>query len=83
MGAKADGANGQEPWCFSERAGWKEGLRCLVTRLFCLLADDLNPPWWRRIDKGALDLGSGCRVIDKGGTFNAKYNLVVKPWRET
>ena len=53
-----------------------------VTRLFCLLADDLNPPWWRRIDKGGLDLGSGCRVIDKGGAFNAKYNLVVKPWRD-
>lgn len=53
-----------------------------VKRLFCLLADDLNPPWWQRIDREAVDLGSGCRVIDKGGAFNAKYNLVVKPWRE-
>lgn len=53
-----------------------------VKRLFCLLADDLNPPWWPRIDTGALDLGSGCRVIDEGGSYNAKYNLVVRPWRE-
>lgn len=53
-----------------------------VKRLFCLLAEDLNPPWWHRIDLKALDLGAGCRVIDKGGTFHAKYNLVVKPWRE-
>lgn len=53
-----------------------------VKRLFCLLADDLNPPWWQRINREAVDFGAGCRVIDKGGTFNAKYNLVVKPWRE-
>lgn len=53
-----------------------------VKRLFSLLADDLNPPWWQEIDMNAIDLGTGCRVIDKGGSFNAKYNLVVKPWRE-
>jgi len=53
-----------------------------VKRLFFLLADDLNPPWWRQIKTDAVALGSGCRVIDKGGTFNAKYNLVVKSWRE-
>ncbi|MBP5542763.1 MAG: type IV toxin-antitoxin system AbiEi family antitoxin domain-containing protein [Kiritimatiellae bacterium] len=53
-----------------------------VKRLFFLLADDLNPPWWQEIKSDSIDLGSGCRVIDKGGSFNAKYNLVVKPWRE-
>ena len=53
-----------------------------VKRLFCLLADDLDEPWWPRIAVANIDLGSGCRVIDKGGSFNAKYNLVVKPWRE-
>lgn len=53
-----------------------------VKRLFFLLADDLNPPWWQEINKSAIDLGSGCRVIDKGGAYNAKFNLVVKPWRE-
>lgn len=53
-----------------------------VKRLFCLLADDLNLPWWHRVEKDGIDLGSGCRTIDKDGSFNAKYNLVVKPWRE-
>lgn len=53
-----------------------------VKRLFCLLADDLNLPWWHRVEKDVIDLGSGCRVIDKGGSFRPKYNLVVKPWRE-
>ena len=53
-----------------------------VKRLFFLLADDVNPPWLARVDAGAVDLGAGCRVIDKGGSFHAKYNLVVKPWRE-
>lgn len=53
-----------------------------VKRLFSLIADDLNLPWWHRVEKDVIDLGAGCRVIDKGGSFNAKYNLVVKPWRE-
>lgn len=53
-----------------------------VKRLFFLLADDLNPPWWERVGKEEIDLGAGCRVIDKDGSFNSKYNLVVKPWRE-
>ena len=53
-----------------------------VKRLFFLLADDLNIPWWKRVDKAGVCLGAGCRIIDKGGSFNAKYNLVVKPWRE-
>ena len=53
-----------------------------VKRLFFLLADDLNPPWWERVRKEEIDLGAGCRVIDKDGSFNSKYNLVVKPWRE-
>jgi len=54
-----------------------------VKRLFFLLADDLDAPWWRRVDKRGIDLGSGCRAVGKGGTFHARYNLVVKPWRES
>ena len=53
-----------------------------VKRLFFLLADDLNAPWWSRVKKDGIDLGSGCRVVDREGSFQAKYNLVVKPWRE-
>ena len=29
-----------------------------------------------------MDLGSGCRVIDKDGSFHADFNVVVRPWRE-
>lgn len=53
-----------------------------VKRLFFLLADDLNHPWWGQVRKDGIDLGAGCRVIDKDGSFDAKYNLIVKPWRE-
>ena len=53
-----------------------------VKRLFFLLADDLNPQWLSRVKEEDFDLGSGCRVVDKGGAFDARHNLVVKPWRE-
>lgn len=52
-------------------------------RVFLLLADDLGHWWAKKIDRSAIHLGTGCRVIDKGGVFQAKYNLVVAPWRET
>ena len=51
-------------------------------RVFLLLADDLGHQWAERIDLSGIDLGSGCRVIDKGGVFQPKYNIIVKPWRE-
>ena len=51
-------------------------------RVFLLLADDLGYRWSKRVDHSGIDLGAGCRVIDKGGEFQPKYTLVVKPWRE-
>ena len=51
-------------------------------RVFLLLADDLGHRWAKRVDLSGIDLGAGCRVIDKGGEFQPKYNIVVKPWRE-
>ncbi len=51
-------------------------------RVFLFLAEDLGHWWVNKIDMANIDLGSGCRVIDKGGQFQPKYNLVVKPWRE-
>jgi len=53
-----------------------------VKRLFFLLANDLNPPWWSKVKKDGIDLGTGCRVIDRDGSYCAEFNLVVKPWRE-
>lgn len=52
-------------------------------RVFLFLADDLGHWWAKKIDHSAINLGNGCRVIDKGGEFQAKYNIVVRPWRET
>ena len=51
-------------------------------RVFLLLADDLGHRWAKKVDVSGIDLGAGCRVIDKGGEFQPKYNIVVKPWRE-
>ena len=53
-----------------------------VKRLFLLLAEDIGHWWFEKLDLGAIGLGSGCRVVEKGGVFNAKYNLIVRPWRE-
>jgi len=51
-------------------------------RIFLFLADDLGHWWSKKLDRTRIDLGSGCRVIEEGGTFQRKYNIVVKPWRE-
>ena len=51
-------------------------------RIFLFLADDLGHWWSKKLDRSKIDLGSGCRVIEEGGTFQPKYNIVVKPWRE-
>ena len=53
-----------------------------IKRLFVLLAKDLNHQWFAKLDTQSFDLGSGCRVIDKDGSFNADFNVVVRPWRE-
>ena len=51
-------------------------------RIFLLIADDLGHWWAKKIDHGKVDLGKGCRMIDRDGELNTKYNLVVKPWRD-
>lgn len=51
-------------------------------RLFLMLAEEAGHPWLKRLDLSSVDLGSGCRMIDKGGSLERKYNVVVKPWRE-
>ena len=51
-------------------------------RLFLLLAKDLNHQWYEMFDTKSINLGSGCRVIDNDGSFNADFNIIVRPWRE-
>lgn len=53
-----------------------------VKRLFLLLAEDLHYAWYDDLDQSKIDLGSGCRIIDKGGTYQSKWNVVVKDWKE-
>lgn len=52
-----------------------------VKRLFLLLAEDLNYPWYEALDLGHIDIGSGGRVIDKGGKYRSKWLLTVNDWR--
>ena len=53
-----------------------------VKRLFFLLAERAGHSWFGDLDQSKIDFGSGCRVIEEGGTFNGKWQLVVKDWSE-
>jgi hypothetical protein len=48
-----------------------------VKRLFFFFADRHQHAWLKRIDRKAVDLGSGRRVIAKGGVFDAKHLITV------
>ena len=46
-------------------------------RLFLYMADKANHQWLPFLTTSHLDLGSGERSLSKGGTYVAKYHLVV------
>ena len=48
-----------------------------VRRLFFWYAERQNHPWLAKIDSSRINLGSGNRVIAKGGHLNKKYNITV------
>ena len=48
-----------------------------VRRLFFWFAERLNYTWLSRIDRSKIELGSGNRVIAKGGKLNKKYLITV------
>lgn len=48
-----------------------------VKRLFLFMADQFSYPWITRIEKNQLDLGSGKRVIVKGGKLDKQYLITV------
>jgi len=48
-----------------------------VKRLFFFFADRHQHAWLRRIDKNAIDLGSGKRMLIRGGTLNSAYQITV------
>ena len=48
-----------------------------VKRLFFFFADRHNPAWLKRIDREAIDLGSGDRMLVRGGKFDPVYRITV------
>jgi hypothetical protein len=48
-----------------------------VKRLFLHLAEACGLAWVGKLDLGRIDLGSGKRVIVKGGRFDPKYQITV------
>ena len=48
-----------------------------VKRLFLWLADRHQHAWRTRIDENRIDLGSGKRMIVKGGRLDSKYKITV------
>lgn len=48
-----------------------------VKRLFFFFADRHNPAWLKRVDREAVDLGSGDRMLVRGGKFDPVYRITV------
>ena len=46
-------------------------------RLFLALAERANHAWLRHLDKSGIDLGSGKRVLEKGGKLDATYLITL------
>jgi len=46
-------------------------------RVFLYLADKLNLPFFKKLDLDKISLGSGKRMIVKGGELNKKYQITV------
>ena len=48
-----------------------------VKRLFFFFADRHQHPWLKRLDKEAVELGSGKRMLVKGGVLDPTYHITV------
>lgn len=48
-----------------------------IKRLFFFFADRYQHQWLKRIDRNAIDLGSGKRMLVKGGKFDPDYQITV------
>ena len=48
-----------------------------VKRLFLFFADRHRHAWTSRLDTSRIDLGSGKRVLAKGGRLDPRYNITV------
>lgn len=54
-------------------------------RLFLWLAERNNHAWFKKLDLGKVDLGTGSRSLAKGGKFDSKYKITVPEdmWTKT
>jgi len=48
-----------------------------VKRLFFFFADRHSPAWLKRIDRNAVDLGKGDRMLVRGGKFDPVHRITV------
>lgn len=48
-----------------------------VKRLFFWFAERHNHAWLQKIDRSAIDLGKGKRMLVRGGKLDPKYNITV------
>ena len=48
-----------------------------VKRLFLYFAERIGHKWFKYLDTGAIDMGSGVRSLFHGGAFVSKYQLIL------
>jgi Transcriptional regulator, AbiEi antitoxin, Type IV TA system/Transcriptional regulator, AbiEi antitoxin N-terminal domain len=48
-----------------------------IRRLFLWMAERQNHPWFKKLNLERISLGSGNRVLVKGGVLNKKYKITV------
>ena len=45
--------------------------------MFLFLSSQVGYAWYNKLNKGEINLGSGVREIDKNGSFNKEFNIIV------
>jgi len=48
-----------------------------VKRLFLWFAERHQPPWLKELDRGAINLGKGKRMLVRGGKLDPTFNITV------
>jgi hypothetical protein len=48
-----------------------------VKRLFLWFAERRNYPWLKQLDRSEIDLGTGKRMLQRGGKLDPKFNITV------
>ncbi len=49
-----------------------------IKRLFLYMAENISHEWFAYLNLSKINLGSGKRVISKGGKLDKKYNIVIE-----